>query len=150
MPYAVFCISKNKNRSVDPPCLDPIDYGVGQEPEPSILLRRGRVALFESKELAEQALRDSIETNESLKANAKKQFDFVILECIDRCMNSKWIDVKAELPDADTIVLAFNPSQDMAEPVWLGYYDDEVNQWRTPEGSIITVTHWQELPEPPK
>jgi hypothetical protein len=106
--------------------------------------------LFESKELAEQALRDSIETNESLTANAKKQFDFVILECIDRCMNSKWIDVKAELPDADTIVLAFNPSQDMAEPVWLGYYDDEVNQWRTPEGSIITVTHWQELPEPPK
>ena len=62
---------------------------------------------------------------------------------------NNWTDAKTELPDADTIVLVFTPSQDAAEPVWLGYYDDEVNQWRTPEGSIITVTHWQSLPETP-
>jgi hypothetical protein len=148
MPYAAFCVQKKKNRSIDPPCLDPLDYGLSGEPEPSILLRRGRVGLFETNEAAEQALKESVNSSDSLRANARKQFDFLILECIEH--RSGWIDVKTELPDADTIVLIFTPSQDAAEPVWLGYYDDEVNQWRTPEGSLITVTHWQPLPEPPQ
>jgi hypothetical protein len=82
MPYAVFCCRKNKNRAVDPPCLDPLDFGIGEEPNPEVLLRRGRVGLFVSKEHAEGALRT---TGKALAGQSfTKDFEFVILECDNR------------------------------------------------------------------
>ena len=82
MPYAVFCCRKKKNRAIDPPCLDPLDFGIGEEPNPELLLRRGRVGMFVSKEHAEGALRT---TGKELAGQAfTKDFEFVILECVDR------------------------------------------------------------------
>jgi hypothetical protein len=79
MPYAVFCCRKNKNRAIDHPCLDPLDFGLGHEPKPEILLRRGRVGIFESKELAEESLRTTCK--EMAGTKFAKDFMFVILEC---------------------------------------------------------------------
>ena len=82
MPWAVFCCKKNKNRATDPPCLDPLDFGQGKEPNPDLLLRRGRVGLFISKEHAEGALRT---TGKAMAGTEfTKDFSFVILECVDR------------------------------------------------------------------
>ena len=75
--YAIFCCQKNKIRSVDPPCLDPLDYGLAGEPEPQLLLRRGRVALFATREQAEKAL---AKTGKEMEGGFK-QFSFLILEC---------------------------------------------------------------------
>ena len=82
MPWAVFCCKKNKNRATDPPCLDPLDFGQGKEPNPDLLLRRGRVGLFVSKEHAEGALRTT--GREMAGTEFAKDFSFVILECVDR------------------------------------------------------------------
>jgi hypothetical protein len=79
MPYAVFCLPKEKNRAVDPPCLDPLDYGVGNEPGPHLLLRRGRVALFATVDDAADAIRATLEDGEL--TTWKKKFKFQILEC---------------------------------------------------------------------
>lgn len=38
--YAVFCCRKDKNREIEPPCLDPLDFGIGNEPNPELLLTR--------------------------------------------------------------------------------------------------------------
>lgn len=81
MPYAVFCLQKNKNRAVDHPCLDPLDYGIGNEPDPHLLLRRGRVALFPTEEAAEEALRATGKDPSAEMAEWKKMFKFQILEC---------------------------------------------------------------------
>lgn len=80
--YAVFCIPKGKHRSSDGPCLDPLDYGQGKEPDPHLLLRRGRVGLFWEKEHAEEALRKTLEA----KAFPEflKRHEFVVLECVKR------------------------------------------------------------------
>ena len=80
MPYAVFCCRKNKNRAVDPPCLDPLDFGKGDEPKPDLLLRRGRVALFATREHAEAALW----ATGTSSLEFAKNFSFLILECFDR------------------------------------------------------------------
>lgn len=78
--YAIFCQPHNKNRAVDPPCLDPLDYGRDTEPFADKLLRRGRVRLFATKEDALSALR------ELGKSDGEKQFtkdfSFTILECV--------------------------------------------------------------------
>lgn len=79
MPYAVFCSRKNNNRAIDKPCLDPLDFGKEPEPNPELLLRRGRVAIFPSREEAENALRA---TGKALAGQAfTKNFSFIILEC---------------------------------------------------------------------
>ena len=81
--YAIFACQKNKNRAVDTPCLDPLSYGRDGEPEPHLLLRRGRVSLFIDKDTAWNALT-------ATKANARLRgyswsdsFDYLILECQD-------------------------------------------------------------------
>lgn len=82
MPYAVFCCQKKKNRAVDPPCLDPLDYGIGNEPNPELLLRRGRVGLLDSEEDARMAL---YATGKALAGQSfTKDFEFLILECVAR------------------------------------------------------------------
>ncbi len=86
MPYAVFCCRKNKNRAIDPPCLDPLDFGIGKEPKPEVLLRRGRVGLFDSHQHAKDALNA---TGKELAGQAfVKDFEFLILECVDRNIDS--------------------------------------------------------------
>jgi hypothetical protein len=60
-----------------------------------------------------------------------------------------WIDVKDRLPDSDTTVLvAFDPSSDPGEPVWLGWLDGDT--WRDCDGAVWPVTYWMPLPEAPK
>ncbi len=80
--FAVFCIPKRKNRAVDPPCLDPLDFGRGKEPEQDKLLRRGRVGLFQTRENAEDALRQTIESSGDVEWT--KKFAFIVLECVER------------------------------------------------------------------
>lgn len=80
--YAVFIQPRRKNRAVDPPCLDPLDFGQGNEPYQNQLLRRGRVGLFTSKAEAEREIKRTCELNygaDFLKDNA-----FLILECVNR------------------------------------------------------------------
>lgn len=91
MPYAVFCLPKKKNRAIDPPCLDPLSYGRGNEPDPHKLLRRGRVALFPSKEHAEESLRRTLEEDEG--APYRKDFAWTFLEC----ENTKGMDSLVKL-----------------------------------------------------
>jgi hypothetical protein len=79
--YAIFACQKNKSRAVDPPCLDPLSYGRDGEPEPHLLLRRGRVQLFETYDDAESSL---ISSNNAAKSNSRefyKNFDYVFLKC---------------------------------------------------------------------
>ena len=74
--YAVFVRLKGKRRSVDSPCLDPLDFGRGNELARDELLRRGRVALFDSREDALKAIRATCKGQPFLR-----EFEFVILEC---------------------------------------------------------------------
>jgi hypothetical protein len=50
-------------------------------------------------------------------------------------------------PDTDITVLI--ATKDADEPIWLGYWASEDNEWRTIEGSAVTVTHWAHLPDHP-
>lgn len=60
-----------------------------------------------------------------------------------------WIPVSEHLPDDDTIVLVHVPGA--SEPVWIGFYVSEYDDWVWAEGATIVeeVTHWMPLPEPP-
>lgn len=80
--FAVFCFPKKKNRNIDPPCLDPMDFGTGKELLPELLLRRGRVGLFATREQAESALART--GKECAGEEWTKTFAFVVLECVDR------------------------------------------------------------------
>lgn len=82
MPFAVFCCQKKKNRAIDPPCLDPLDFGIGDEPERALLMRRGRVGMFPTKADAEAALTTT--ANACKGQPWTKEFAFVVLECADR------------------------------------------------------------------
>ena len=79
--FAVFACEKDKNRKLDVPCLDPLSYGRDGEPEPHLLLRRGRVQLFVDKPTAENHLKVSVVSALAESAEWPKQFDFLILEC---------------------------------------------------------------------
>jgi hypothetical protein len=50
-------------------------------------------------------------------------------------------------PDTDTTVLIATKDND--EPIWIGYWASEDNEWRTIEGAAVTVTHWADLPAHP-
>ena len=50
-------------------------------------------------------------------------------------------------PDVDTIVLVHCPGA--TEPIWLGYWDDSDEIWRTCDGMTIDVSHWAPLPDGP-
>lgn len=58
----------------------------------------------------------------------------------------RWHDASRTLPDSDETVLACFP--DSSEPVWLGFHDGL--RWLTVEGLPAKVSHWAEMPEPPK
>jgi hypothetical protein len=81
--YAIFACQKNKSRAVDPPCLDPLSYGRDGEPQPHLLLRRGRVQLFESEAEAIDALQATIDSTLAWT----HEFNFLILKCDKVDMN---------------------------------------------------------------
>lgn len=60
-----------------------------------------------------------------------------------------WINAVKLKPDCDIIVLIATPSP--AEPVWFGSYNDETDEWTTPDGMPVAyrVTHWAEMPSGP-
>lgn len=61
-----------------------------------------------------------------------------------------WIP-SSKLPDSDTTVLINTPDAD--DPVWLGYYDDESQEWRHIEGHRFQrgeIAFWADLPAGPK
>lgn len=58
----------------------------------------------------------------------------------------RWKRCEDVMPDSDETVMVHHPGED--EPVWLGYHDGEV--WRYVDGAQCGVTHWMELPAPPR
>lgn len=58
-----------------------------------------------------------------------------------------WTDCDQEMPDDDVIVLV--AVDGCSEPVWFGFYDSSIGEWKNTENIPIDVTHWAELPEPP-
>ena len=60
----------------------------------------------------------------------------------------EWISVEDRLPDDNIAVLVYMPG--VSEPVWMGIHFD--GMWASFDGGGLgaDVTHWAELPEPPK
>lgn len=60
-----------------------------------------------------------------------------------------WISVEDRLPHDDIVVMVYVPNA--SEPVWIGFYVSEDDDWFWAEGVMIfdTVTHWMPLPAPP-
>ena len=83
MSYAVFCVRKNHNRALDPPCMDPLDFGIGSEPDHHLLLRRGRVGLFDTEEEAISAMQATIKAAPS-GSKWLKTFSFMVVKCMAR------------------------------------------------------------------
>lgn len=86
--FAVFAVPKSQlvdlgvKELMGLPKCDPLDYGIGNEPEKDLLLRRGRIALFELRCEAEAAIK---RTAEHCKDQTwTKKYGFAILECFDR------------------------------------------------------------------
>ena len=60
-----------------------------------------------------------------------------------------WVDALDQKPDADTTVLVFG--EELADRTWLGYWDDEAGQWKSPSNLVLEgVTHWAEQPIGPE
>lgn len=53
-----------------------------------------------------------------------------------------WHAVAAQLPDAETTVLA--RLRGGSEPVWLAAWDGE--DWRDTEGMVVDVVRWADMP----
>jgi hypothetical protein len=82
MPFAIFCCEKKRGGPLDPPCLDPMDIGVGDDIYPGQLLRRNRVGLFATREAANRELKRTFDMNRG--APWTKRFKFIVLECFER------------------------------------------------------------------
>lgn len=62
-----------------------------------------------------------------------------------------WTSVADSLPDSDTTVMTYCPTDD-AEPVWLGWYEGD-GEWRAVDGApfdLDTVTAWAPMPRGPE
>lgn len=61
----------------------------------------------------------------------------------------QWQDAAKEKPDADLTVLMYMP--DRSDPVALGYWDDQWQEWTYDVGATChhQVTHWAEMPGGP-
>lgn len=79
--YAIFACVKNKNRAVGPPCLDPLSFGRDDQPEPTMLARRGIVQLFTTQDEAEAAIIATLDRGRSQGFTWHKNFEYVILKC---------------------------------------------------------------------
>ena len=79
MKYAVFRMLKTNDSAHGDPCLEPLSYGRGDEPEPKLLLRRKRLGLFDTREAAEVALTLTLAACEGMEF--VRRFKFIVLEC---------------------------------------------------------------------
>lgn len=66
-----------------------------------------------------------------------------------------WVDVRDHLPADDRVVLLYsndgNGPTASEPPVWPGWRDDGESCWYWANGGLAeTITHWAEMPEPPK
>lgn len=57
----------------------------------------------------------------------------------------EWYLVEDSLPDSDITVLIACPEE--SDPVWIGAYSDEEDEWVTVEGVPIVVSAWAEMPK---
>lgn len=71
-------------------------------------------------------------------------------------MESKWISVKDQLPEATGGTTIF-PETSETVLMWdencnysLGCYDTKEKRWEDYNSYNLPVTHWMPLPEPPK
>lgn len=57
-----------------------------------------------------------------------------------------WVDVNVDMPDSEITVLVNFPKSE-SEPVWLGYFCSESEEWRSIDHFPFTemVTHWAEM-----
>lgn len=65
----------------------------------------------------------------------------------------RWVSVKDKLPLYKQVVLVFLDSEEIAEAVYRGEYENGENIFRielTREDTAERVTHWMDLPEAPK
>ena len=59
-----------------------------------------------------------------------------------------WLDASKEKPDAGMTVLV--QLLDSNDPVWVGFWDDEDNQWKDINNvGLQGVTRWAEMPKGP-
>ena len=63
---------------------EPMDYGIAPEPHPEMLLKRGRIGLFETASKAETALEKTLEEAKEMGAPWATSFKFVVLPAIWR------------------------------------------------------------------
>lgn len=57
---------------------------------------------------------------------------------------SEWISVEDSLPEnTDDVLVAYS------DEVFVGWFTT-IGQWKNCDGNLICVTHWMQLPEPPK
>lgn len=67
---------------------------------------------------------------------------------------SDWIPVDERMPDDEIdVMIAIDverPRSKWNDPVWIGWHDGAAGCWRVADGLRVDVTHWMELPEPPK
>jgi len=61
----------------------------------------------------------------------------------------EWVAVTDRMPDSDLTVLIC--CRDGGEPVWMGWWDDDLGQWLAVSGEPVgEVTHWADLPAAPE
>lgn len=81
-----------------------------------------------------------------------------------RAVVTHWVDVRDHLPADDRLVLLHCPTPETGPQdcqndgmrnedlrVWPGWYDMNEDCWHWASGDLAEpVTHWAEMPEPPK
>ena len=74
-----------------------------------------------------------------------------ILDYLEQRGPAGWRDVQEELPQRDGIVLVYCPSQDPKKGLTaLAWYNPEKGWSHLPDVWIEVITHWQQIPSPPK
>jgi len=63
----------------------------------------------------------------------------------------EWISTDESMPDDAETVVIYMPDQSEPEPVWLGWYDSERDQWNNVDACRIAspVTAWAHMPNGP-
>jgi hypothetical protein len=63
-----------------------------------------------------------------------------------------WFDAHLFKPDdSETVLIALHESYD-DEPVWIGWYDSEANEWRCASSANVVsdVSYWAKMPAGPQ
>ena len=64
----------------------------------------------------------------------------------------KWIDVNERMPESNHNVLVYDKYSETKGEICVAEYWDDFNEWSTIDNfsAMDNITHWMELPEPPK